>query len=219
MKRRDFLLAGLAGAGAFGGFMLTQRSGDGMPALALNAQEAGAVDTSGILEMAMGDENAPITLIEYASFTCPHCATFHINAATPLKKDYVDTGKVRFIYRDVFFDRPGLWASMVARCEPDRFFGIQDMLYKNQKDWIGDGSGAAIAENLRKYGRIAGLDNDKLESCLTDSANAQALYAWFQQNAEADAIDSTPSLIINGEKHSNMSYDDLKVILDKLLES
>lgn len=206
------VLASGAGMVPFGG-----RGGD-LPDLgAANAQQAGDVDISGIVEMAMGPEDAPVTVIEYASFTCPHCASFHVGPGARLKSEYVDTGKVRFIYRDVYFDRPGLWASMVARCEPDRFFGITDMLYKQQRDWIGDGQPAAIAENLRKIGRVAGLSDEQLDTCLSDAEKAQALVAWFQQNAEADQIESTPSLVINGEKHSNMSWNDLKAIIDEQL--
>ena len=106
------------------------------------------VDTSTIQEMTLGDPDAPVTMIEYASFTCPHCADFHANQFKKLKKDYIATGKVHFIYRDVYFDRFGLWASMVARCGgEDRFFGITDMIYAQQKEWIGDGQDpVAIAE-------------------------------------------------------------------------
>ena len=67
-------------------------------------------------DIVLGDDNAPVTVIEYASFTCPHCASFHINTWPRFKAEYIDTGKVRFILREVYFDRYGLWASMVARC-------------------------------------------------------------------------------------------------------
>lgn len=221
MKRRDFMIAGGAGLAAFGGFWFTQRGGNDLPALALNAQEAATAakaDTSGIVEMQLGAADAPIQITEYASFTCPHCATFHGSVFKQLKADYIDTGKVLFTYRDVYFDRPGLWAALVARCDPNRFFGISSMLYDGQKDWIGSGDGPTIAENLRKLGRIAGLEDDKLEACLADSDTAQALYGWSQKNADAAGITGTPSLVIDGELHSNMSYSDLKVILDKKLE-
>lgn len=187
---------------------------------AANAQEAEDVDTSTITEMTMGPEDAPVTVIEYASFTCPHCATFHDNQLKQLKADYVDTGKVHFIYRDVFFDRFGLWASMVARCGGEkRFFGIADMIYEQQKDWIGNGQDpVAITERLRKIGKVAGLSEDQLESCLTDADKAKTLVAWFQENAEEHNVTSTPTLVIDGKTHSNMSYDEIKTIIDGLLE-
>jgi len=188
------------------------------PVETASSAEAGEVDTSGIIEMVIGEEDAPITVVEYASFTCPHCASFHDAVFKPLKSDYIDAGKVKFIYRDVFFDAYGLWASMVARCGGEtRFFGISDMLYSQQKEWLAGDDRAIIAENLRKIGKVAGLTQENLDVCLNDDANAKALVAWFQQNAEVDDISSTPTLVIDGEKHSNMSYAELKAILDAKL--
>ena len=175
----------------------------------------GATNEHGIVEMVMGSEDAPITIVEYASFTCPHCASFHVNVLEPLKADYVDTGKVKFVFRDVYFDRYGLWASMVARCGgQEKFFGMTDILMKTQKDWTSAGDPVAISDTLRKTGRLAGLEDDQLQACLQDEDKAKALVAWFQENAAADDVNSTPTLLIDGEKHSNMSYDDLKKILD-----
>src|SRR5690606_29582376 len=89
-----------------------------------------------IPELVLGNKDATVTLTEYASYTCPHCANFHSSVFKELKRDYIDTGKIKFVYREVFFDRPGLWAAMVARCGGDmRYFGIQEMLYAQQKDW------------------------------------------------------------------------------------
>lgn len=187
---------------------------------AANAQESGeAVDTSSIVEMALGPEDAAVTIYEYASFTCPHCATFHKEQFKKLKADYIDTGKIRFVYRDVFFDRFGLWASMVARCGGEqKFFGISDMIYEQQRDWIGSGSDPVeIANNLRKIGKVAGLSDDKVEACLSDADRAKTLVAWYQENSETHDISSTPTLIINGKKHSNMPYSELSGLIDDLL--
>ena len=180
------------------------------------AQEA-SPDTSQIVEMTMGPEDAKVTIIEYASFTCPHCANFHKGPLKQLKADYIDTDKIHFIYRDVYFDRFGLWASMVARCGgPEKFFGISDMLYEQQREWT-QGEPAAIADNLRRIGKVAGLEPDAVEACLNDTEKAKALVAWYQQNAEADAVESTPTLVINEQKYSNMAYDDLKAIIEEKL--
>ncbi|WP_412565046.1 DsbA family protein [Thalassobius sp. MITS945101] len=179
-----------------------------------HAQDA---DLSGIVEMTMGSEDAPVTLMEYASFTCPHCATFHNNVLGKIKAEYVDTGKVKFVYRDVYFDRPGLWAAMMARCEPTKFFGIADMLYAEQKSWIGGGNLSEIDQNLRRIGLVAGIGKEELDACMSDAENAQALYTWFQQNMESDDVSSTPTLFVDGKKYSNMSYTDLKAILDERL--
>lgn len=221
MDRRIFLGAG-AGLLAVGGATMWLNSGPSstlLPALgAVNAQEASDVDTSGVVEMVLGAKDAPIEMIEYASFTCPHCATFHLGAMKQIKADYVDTGKVRFIYRDVYFDRFGLWASMVARCGgADKFFGIADLIYEQQRDWLAGGDPATIVANLRKIGKVAGLTDEGLDACLSDGDNAKALVAWYQQNAELHDINSTPSFVIDGENYSNMSYEAFKEILDAKL--
>jgi len=183
------------------------------------AADGETADTSGIVEMTLGDENAPVTLTEYASFTCPHCAAFHASQFQNLKSEYIDTGKVRFVYRDVYFDRFGLWAAMVARCDPNRFFGISDMLYEQQREWLKPDDVAGTAENLRRIGRLAGLDNERVEACISDQEHAKALVAWFQENATEDDITSTPTILIDGTKHSNMGWDELKEKLDAALES
>jgi protein-disulfide isomerase len=171
-----------------------------------------------VWEIALGPADAKVTLTEYASYTCPHCATFHATVFKDLKRDYIDTGKIRFVYREVYFDRYGLWAAMVARCGGEmRYFGIQDMLYAQQREWSGAGDPVLIVEALRKIGLTAGLTKEQLDACLSDGAMAEALVARFQKDAEADGIDSTPSLVINGEKFGNMAYADLKAILDKKL--
>lgn len=176
-----------------------------------------AAQESAIPEMTMGPEDAKVTIIEYASFTCPHCADFHNGPLKQLKADYIDTGKVHFIYRDVYFDRFGLWASMVARCGgPEKFFGIAEMLYERQRDWA-QGEPAAIADNLRRIGRLAGIEPDALEACLNDSDKAQALVAWYQENAATHEVNSTPTLIINEKKYGNMAYADLKAIIEEKL--
>ncbi|WP_432255109.1 DsbA family protein [Limimaricola sp. AA108-03] len=172
----------------------------------------------GIVEMVQGAEDAPVTVMEYASYTCPHCANWH-ETSYPQLKDYIDEGKVRFVYREVYFDRPGLWASMIARCGGEqKFFGISDMLYEQQRDWAAGGDPAAIAAKLREIGLKAGLEEAQLEACLTDGDKAQELVSWFEENAKADDITSTPTFLINGEKHSNMAWADMAEIIDGLIE-
>ncbi|QPM91746.1 DsbA family protein [Pseudooceanicola algae] len=182
-------------------------------------EDVAAIDTSSITEMVLGDADAPVTLIEYASFTCPHCKSFHDTVFHQLKTNYIDTGKVKFIYRDVFFDRYGLWASLIARCDGGmRFFGIADMLYDQQANWLqGAETEAGIADNLRRLGKVVGLEEAQVDACMADEEKAKTLVAWFQQNATADEVTGTPTLIIDGESHGNMSYEDLSQILDEKL--
>ncbi len=190
-----------------------------LPALpmAAEAQEAAEIDTSSVAEMALGPEDAAVTVIEYASFTCPHCATFHEQVLPQLKESYVDTGQVRFVHREVYFDRYGLWAGMVARCGgEERYFGIADLIYERQREWT-RGEPTEVVDKLRRIGKTAGLTDEQLDACLSDGQKAQTLVAWYQQNAEADGIDATPSFVIDGETFSNMSYADFAEILDEKL--
>jgi protein-disulfide isomerase len=184
-------------------------------ALATMLGAATAQEGSTVEEMTLGDPDAPVTVIEYASFTCPHCRNFHETSFGRLKADYIDTGKVHFVYREVYFDRFGLWAGMVARCGgPERYFGIVDLLYEKQDEWARGGEPVEIADNLRRIGRSAGIGDEQLKACLEDGDMAQALVAEFQRNAEADGIDSTPSFVINGEKVTNQPYEDLAALID-----
>lgn len=187
---------------------------------AANAQTASDdIDTSGVVEMMIGNPDAAVTVIEYASYTCPHCGRFHEGPFKQLKADYIDTGKINFIYREVYFDRFGLWASAIARCAgtTETFFGITDMLYASQAEWsrAGGGDPAVIADELRKIGRLAGLDGDTIEACLTDADNLRTLVAWYQGNAEADGIRSTPSFVINGTTYNNMAYPEMANLIEE----
>lgn len=184
-----------------------------------NAQDAADVDTSTIQEMVLGNDQAPVTLIEYASYTCPHCASFHSGVFKDIKKNYIDTGKIKFVYREVYFDKYGLWASMIARCEPSKFFGINDLIYETQSEWTRAGDQNAIVDELRKIGRLAGIDGESLEACMQDGDKARTLVAWYQQNQEADDITGTPSFVLNGRKLSNMSYPEFAETLDAELGS
>lgn len=169
-------------------------------------------------DLVIGNPDAKVTVVEYASYTCPHCATFHERVFKELKANYIDTGKIKFVYREVYFDRYGLWAAMVARCGGEmRYFGIQDMLYAEQQDWSGAGGAVDVVNALRKIGLKAGLTNEALDACLQDGAMAEAMVAKFQADSAADGIDSTPSFVINGKKHSNMGYADFAKVLDDLL--
>jgi len=185
----------------------------GLAPWAVAAQEAAA--PLEIKDFALGPDDAKVKMVEYASFTCPHCADFHSDVFKALKTDYIDTGKVRFEYREVYFDRYGLWAAMVARCGGEmRYFGITDILFSTQRDWAASDDPAVVVENLKKIGRTAGMDDATLDACMKDGAKAEALVARFEANMKADDVQGTPTIFINGKKHSNMSYADLKVILD-----
>lgn len=186
----------------------------GLPALADTATTAAPE----IADFGLGPKDAKVKMVEYASLTCPHCAHFHEEVWPKLKADYIDTGKIRFELREIYFDRYGLWGAMMARCGGEmRYFGITDILFDTQKDWLSTDDPNVVIANLKKIGRSAGMDDATLDACMKDSAQAEAMVAHSQKNADADKLEGTPSFVINGTMHKNMSYDDMKKILDEEL--
>jgi protein-disulfide isomerase len=132
-----------------------------------------------------------------------------------LKKNYIDTGKVHFTLREVYFDRYGLWAAMVARCGGEmRYFGIHDMLFAKQSEWAASEDPAQVVANLKAIGLAAGVDQAALDACLDDQGQAEAMIAQFEANMAADDVKGTPTIIVNGTKYSNMTYEELAAILD-----
>ena len=164
-------------------------------------------------DIVLGDPGAPVTVIEYASMTCPHCADFHTDTFPALREKYIDTGKVRFILREVYFDPYGLWASMLARCGGEAgFYPMVEAMLKRQREWS---RADDVAAELQKIGRLNGLGTEQMRACLTDQDYAQALVSDYQRNADADGISSTPSFVINGTLHSgNIDIDRLSEIID-----
>lgn len=181
---------------------------------AVFAQSREAVD------MVKGSPDAPVTVVEYASFTCPHCRTFHMQTFPQIRENFIETGKVKFILREVYFDRFGLWAGMIARCAgPERYFGVVDMIFEKQAEWLSGGDPSVIVENLKSLGRRAGLTNAEMDACLQDEDFAKALVEAYQKNATADKIEATPTLLINGEKQPNLPYGQLETLLNEALSA
>ncbi|QHQ36765.1 DsbA family protein [Algicella marina] len=202
--RRSALRTGLA---------LGTLAASGLPAFAQEEERK-------VVEMFKGEAEAPVTVIEYASFTCPHCANFHKTVFPQIRANFIDEGKVKFVMREVYFDRFGLWAGMLARCGGEmRYFGIVDILFEKQKEWIGNGEPATVIQNLYGIGRQAGLTQEDMEACLQDKAFAEALVAEYQKNATADEVSGTPSFVVNGEKVKNMDYEPFADLLNSKLES
>lgn len=208
MNRREFMHYGAVGLIMAAGPTLAQDA-------AKPATQATTEAPPMVPDLVLGNPESPVTLIEYASYTCSHCANFHQTVFKELKRDYIDTGKIRFVYREVYFDRPSLWAAMIARCGGEmRVWGIQEMIFKNQREWATAGNANDLIAQLRRIGRTAGLEDAQLDACLNDGAMAQAMVDKSEAEAAADAIDATPSLVLNGVKHKNMSYADLQKLLD-----
>jgi protein-disulfide isomerase len=175
--------------------------------------------TPAIQNFGIGDPAAKVKMVEYLSFTCPHCQRFHTEIYPRLKADYIDTGKLRLDLHEVYFDQYGLLGAMVARCGGElRYMGITDMLFDKQREWAGSDDINVAAAELKKIGRTAGMNDEQLDACLRDQTMAEALVAHYQENIATDfpgdSFEGTPSFIINGSHYGNMSYEELQKILD-----
>jgi len=211
MNRRHFLMAGSALVGLAVSGLWQSAAFANEPAMA----EAAAPNVADII---IGNPDAKVTMIEYGSYSCPACANFHKTVFKDLKKDYIDTGKIRFIYREMYLNRPALWAAMVVRCGGEmRYFGLQDMIYTQQDQWYTPNDPGNMVAELSRIGKLAGIEPATLEACLQDGAMAKAMVEKSEAEATADDVTATPTLFINGKKYSGMSYADLKDIIDPLL--
>jgi protein-disulfide isomerase len=165
----------------------------------------------------MGKEDAPVTIVEYASMTCGHCAAFHALTLPELKKKYVDTGKVRFVYRDFPLDKYALQAAQIAECAGnDRYFGVVDMVFQTQPQWT---AGKDPIAELTKSLRIAGITESEVKACLANEKVADSIVAEQTTAAQKLGVNSTPTLFINGERFTgNRTIEALDEALGKLLK-
>ncbi len=168
-------------------------------------------------DLVLGDPAAPITIIEYASLTCPHCASFHNDTLSRIKERYIDAGKVRLIYRDFPFDSLAMRAAVVARCAGrEQYFGILEALFRTQRSWAG---AQKPFEALARVARLGGLKREEIDACLADKALTDAVLASRLNGAKECNVTSTPTFIINGEKVVGaQKYERFEEILDRMLE-
>jgi protein-disulfide isomerase len=151
---------------------------------------------SDLPEMAIGVENAPITLIEYSSLSCPYCAKFHEDVLPKLKTEYIDTGKVRYIMREFPLNDAAFAGSVIARCvDPSRSFALAELLFKRQQDWAFKDN---AFEPLKLYAKQAGITEEKFNACLND-ANLQQKIKDVREQGAKYGVDSTPTFFVNGK--------------------
>lgn len=144
-----------------------------------------------------GDPSAPITMIEYASMTCPHCADFHTGPYKLIKKEYVETGKVKFIYRDFPLDRLGLAAAMMARCAPkERYFAIVNIIYQSQDSWARASDPAAA---LAQIAKLAGMSKKTFDACIIDKNIYEGVMKIRNDGDKKFNIKATPTILIDGK--------------------
>jgi protein-disulfide isomerase len=144
----------------------------------------------------LGKSNAPVTIIEYASMTCPHCSEFHTGPFQVLKKEYIRTGKVKFIYRDFPLDRLAVAAAMMARCAPkDRYYAILNIIYSTQQDWAKEADPTLA---LSRIGLLAGISDAKYKACVGNKEIYEGIIKIRTDGTKQYEIQSTPTVIVNG---------------------
>ncbi|MGY6708690.1 MAG: DsbA family protein [Rhizobiaceae bacterium] len=163
----------------------------------------------------LGEEDAPVTIVEYLSMTCIHCANFHNNTLPEIKERYIDTGQARLIMREFPFDPRAEAGAMLARCADTRYHAMVDVLFRQYQNWV-------QAENARdallQISRVAGFSQESFEACLTDQQLLNDVRAVRSRGQEDFGVDSTPTFFINGNKYSGaLSVDEMSAIIESHL--
>jgi protein-disulfide isomerase len=178
----------------------------GVPAEPLPAEQA-------LKERIMGDPEAPITIIEYASLTCPACARFHADTLPQIKTEWIETGRAKLVYRDYPLDKYAASAAMIARCAPEnRYFTFLSAFFSQQKNWARAADPVSVLTQLAGLG---GMSKDDVDACLANDALQDGILQMRLDGQMEFDIKSTPSFVVNGRViHGGMSYADFKDILE-----
>jgi protein-disulfide isomerase len=207
LLRRTFILGGVAALVAAGAMM-----GRLMPDTA--EATTGWNPEIGAFDKVMGSPEAPVTLIEYASFTCSHCADFHTETLPVLKERFIDPGMVRLVFRDFPLDGVALRAGMLARCAGDEaYFDFIDAVFASQRQWIG--AADPVAE-LTGMARMMGMSPEAIEECLADQELADRILALRVAAHERYGVEATPTFVVNGEVVSgNLPTDSFVALIER----
>jgi protein-disulfide isomerase len=171
-------------------------------------------------DMAIGPANAAVTITEYASMTCPHCANFNEAVFPKLKSEFIDSGKVRYVFREFPLDIKAAAGSMLARCiakdDAPKYFAVIDLLFRQQNEWVLKNT----TETLTRIGKQAGLSQQQVEDCLKDQALLDKIAADQKYANEVLKVNSTPTFFINGEMlKGETSFDEFSKRINSLLKS
>ncbi len=167
-------------------------------------------------EFIEGNPKARVTVVEYASLTCPHCAAFHATGYPRLKAEYIDTGKIKFIYRDLPTDGLAGGAALLARCAPgDRGKTMIGMMFENQQEWT---TAAMPLEVLRGYAQLAGMSAADVDACLKNEAIFKEIRSVQETAITLYKVEGTPTFIVGDEKVNGVSYEALKAVIEKQLK-
>ncbi|NBV06730.1 MAG: DsbA family protein [Proteobacteria bacterium] len=189
----------------------------------IDAKKSGEILKVNSSDIVLGDKNAPVVLIEYASLSCPHCAAFHRESLEKLKNEYIDAKKVQFIHRDFPLNQPALVAGMLAICQAqdhkeelsEKYYSALKALFRTQDSWAFD---AKYIEKLQSIMQLDGMSVDRFNSCIDDKKLQEKILSERMEASKGLQIQSTPSFFINGEiMEGYVDYLSLKKIIDKKL--
>jgi protein-disulfide isomerase len=168
-------------------------------------------------EQVLGNPDAPVTIIEYASLTCPHCAEFHNEVLPELKERYIAPGKVRLIYRDFPLDQTALAAAALAHCAgPERYFSMLDVLFETQSNWARADDPIAA---LKRLGKLGGLNEQEMAACLADEQLSEGILRERLAGQNEYDIGSTPTFIIDGKAYAgSRDVEEFGKLIDPLLD-
>ena len=167
-------------------------------------------------EIFLGNKDAKIVVIEYASMTCIHCANFHKKVYPKIKENYIDTNKIKFIFRNFPLDKQALFASVLAKCAPkEKYFDFVKLILETQKKWISNDE--TFINKLKNIGKLAGLNETKINECFKNEQLVDNILKISSDGEKKYNISSTPSLIINEKKYSAMSYENFEKIIESLI--
>ena len=171
-------------------------------------------------DMALGPANATVTITEFASMTCPHCAAFTEKVFPKIKSEYIDSGKIRFVFREFPLDVKAAAGSMLARCiakeDAGKYFAVIDMLFRQQNEWVLKNT----TETLIRIGKQAGLSQQQVEDCLKDQALLDKIAADQKYANEVLKVNSTPTFFINGEMvKGEQTFEEFDKRIKSLLKS
>ncbi len=178
--------------------------------------QAGEAPPAVYKEFVTGDPKAKVIVIEYASLTCPHCAHFATEEYPKLKKEYIDTGKIKFVFRDFPLDGLGMGAALLARCVPnDRGKVMIEMMYQNQLEWV---RAEKPLDVLRGYAQLAGLNQAGVEACLKNEGILKEIQSVQEKAVSLYKVQATPTFFVGDDQVAGNDYESLKKAIDKQLK-
>ena len=171
-------------------------------------------------ERSVGSKDAPVTILAFESLSCPHCAAFHAGAFPKIKKEYIDTGKVRIVFKDFPLNAPAFWASVMVRCmKPEQFLGMTEVLFEKQRVWLSAKSEKEFFDGLAQMGALAGLSREEFDKCRNNKPFVEGVLALRNAAEKQYKIQSTPTFIIGDKRIEGAeSFAAFKAVIDPLLE-